>query len=122
MTFELFSKLSGYLSGGISLRELEEGLVPLLPILLRSRTSQEARITGAIELYLAEFSAGIRTERSVRQALRKIERETGVLSLVYPVSGSYQFATTADSNSSDVTFESPQSRPSWSSEPQVEFV
>lgn len=70
-SIELLRTLDDYLKRRITLQELESWVVPRLPILLDAPDSSVAQLAAAVELYLAEFHSGIRTERSVRVALSR---------------------------------------------------
>lgn len=68
---QLYSKLGEYLERRSSLRDLESWLAPRLPVYLDSPASAAGQTAGAIELLLSELADGIRTERSLRMALKR---------------------------------------------------
>jgi len=68
---QLYSKLGEYLERRSSLRDLESWLAPRLPVYLDSPASAAGQTVGAIELLLSELEDGIRTERSLRMALKR---------------------------------------------------
>lgn len=72
---DLLDKVNQYLDKQISFSELEEWLVPREPSLLRESESDDSDIIGAIELGLAEMSAGIRSEEEVRDLISREVRE-----------------------------------------------
>ena len=68
---QLYSKLGEYLDRRSSLRDLEAWLAPRLPAYLDSPASAAGQTAGAVELLLSELADGIRTERSLRIALKR---------------------------------------------------
>ena len=62
--------LDSYLRGEISLAELDRWMAPYLPVLMDAPDSTGGRLAGAIELAVAEFSDGFRTDRAIKQWLR----------------------------------------------------
>ena len=81
---ELYSRLDQYLRRSISLSDFEAWLVSCLPILLDAPSSAVGQLAGAAELLLAELHAGIRTERSLRTALRRFILSQDVAWFTYP--------------------------------------
>ena len=81
---ELLGKLDDYIGRRISLWELESWLAPRLFCYLNAPDSLAGRIAGAVELCLAEISAGIRSERSVRQSLARYKAKQEIRWLSYP--------------------------------------
>ena len=71
MSFELSSRLQDYLRRRATLQDMESWLVPRLPLYLDDPDSAAGQLAGAIELLLSELHAGLRTERSLRAALRR---------------------------------------------------
>lgn len=69
---DLIAKINDYVSYRIELRDLESWLVPRLPVLLAQPGSEVEKLTAAVELFLYELHAGIRTERSVRTKLNRL--------------------------------------------------
>jgi hypothetical protein len=68
---DLLDKINQYLDNQITISELEEWLVPREPFLLREPESDDSDIIGAIELGLAEMSAGLRVEDDLRRLFRE---------------------------------------------------
>jgi len=64
-----------YLTGELPLSELENWVVPGLPVLFHNPESPEAGLAGCIELGLAEISDGAMTEDEFRVVLKKSLRE-----------------------------------------------
>ena len=93
---ELYSKLDQYLRRGTSLEDLETWLVACLPILLDSPSSAVGQLAGAVELLLAEMQAGIRTERSLRGALRRFISAQNVAWFTYPPDQSGEVTTCSE--------------------------
>lgn len=71
----LASTIRGYVQRQVTLRELEEWLVPRLPIFLENPDTEVGMLAGAIELNLAELQAGIITERTLRSRLARRIRQ-----------------------------------------------
>ena len=83
LSLELKDKVLQYIDSSITLEQLEDWLVPRLPIFLRKSEAADADVVAAIELGLAEISNEIRTELEFRSLLTKALRgQTAVL--VYP--------------------------------------
>lgn len=68
---ELITKLDDYFHGRISLRDIENWVVPNLPVLLDHPNSFSGKMACAIEQTLNEVSEDLRTERSAKRALKK---------------------------------------------------
>ncbi len=58
-----------YINSEISFEQLEEWIVPRLPVFLSDPNSVDADIVSAIELGLAEISDGLRNEEEFRELL-----------------------------------------------------
>jgi hypothetical protein len=83
LSLELKDKVLQYVDSKISLEQLEDWLVPRLPIFLRTPETADADVVAAIELGLAEISNETKTELEFRSLLRKaLQGQTAVL--VYP--------------------------------------
>lgn len=67
---EILDRTHAYLNGDITLHDLENWLVPHLELLLAQRGSMTYLLAGAIELGLAEMSAGDIDEGAFREQLR----------------------------------------------------
>ena len=72
-SMELFSKLNDYLERRITLWDLESWLAPRLPIFLDAPDSVVGRMAGAIELCIAELQDGLKSERTVKQVLKRYQ-------------------------------------------------
>jgi len=72
---ELSNKLYQFVLAEITFKQLEEWLVPFLPTFLQNPNSEDAQIVAAIEMELAEWSAGIRSELESRLVLRQVLSE-----------------------------------------------
>jgi hypothetical protein len=81
---ELRDWIAKYIENEISLQELESWTVSRLPLLIRDPSSTDADLVAAIELCLAEFSEGIRTEDEVRSYLRQALQEHNIIYLHLP--------------------------------------
>jgi hypothetical protein len=81
---ELSSKVQDYLRHRATLRDLESWLVPRLALYLDNPNSEAGQLAGAIELLLSEVHAGLRTERSLRAALRRYHTGLQTIWIRYP--------------------------------------
>lgn len=72
LTPELKQKMIEYLQREISLQELEEWMVPYESHFLADHDSADADAISAIELGLAEWSAGLCSEEDVRRLLKEV--------------------------------------------------
>lgn len=73
MDSSLASIIEEYLSGSVTLEELEEWYIPRLPIIHKQGVdSLEVRLLGEIELSLIEINADRMTEKKLRTNLEKI--------------------------------------------------
>lgn len=116
-TDELYSKLSEYLEKRISLRDLESWLVPRLPVYLDAPSSPAGQLVGAVELLVTELHSGLRTERSVRVALRRCVSSQRMAWFKYPDSRAQD--VTSFSESRPVTMQRPPNQlPAW----HIEFA
>jgi len=84
MSFELSSRLQDYLRRRATLQDMESWLVPRLPLYLDDPDSAAGQLAGAIELLLSELHAGLRTERSLRAALRRYHTRLQTIWIRYP--------------------------------------
>ena len=84
MSFELSSRLQDYLRRRATLQDMESWLVPRLPLYLDDPDSAAGQLAGAIELLLSELHAGLRTERSLRAALRRHHTGLQTIWIRYP--------------------------------------
>ena len=70
VSLEIRDRIARYLSFEISLEELENWVIHHLPELAADPQSDDSALAAAVELCLAEFSDGIRTEEEIRSYLR----------------------------------------------------
>ena len=68
---ELITQVRAYADRRLGLRDLELWLAPRLRALLTAPDSATGRLAGASLLYMAELKDGLRTERSLRVALKQ---------------------------------------------------
>ncbi len=80
---ELRDKVSEFVDHEITPAQLEEWLVPRLPIFLESAESTDADVVAAIELGLAEMTDGIRSEAQFRDLMRHVLLEHSRLLVVF---------------------------------------
>ena len=106
----------------MKLRELEYWLVHMLPIYLLNPESKAASLCGLIELGLAEIQAGIRSERSFRNLLSQHILSDPIQLVSYPYNYSSTIAIASGSITEAMDWGWYDLSPSWSSEPQVEYV
>jgi hypothetical protein len=66
---DLKTKVQEFVAGEISVRQLEDWIVPRLPYFLKSLESDDSDLVAAIELSLAELSDSIRSLEEVRRYL-----------------------------------------------------
>lgn len=66
---ELFDRVAKYLGQRISLSDLEEWTAAHLEVLLQRPGDAAYQVAGAIELGLADLSAGVATENEFREVL-----------------------------------------------------
>lgn len=85
LTSELLDMLDRYLQGTISLDELEDWLVPRLPIFFGPMEHSSATdLVAGIELGLAEMSEGMRTEEEFRESVRQELQKMQIIRLDEP--------------------------------------
>jgi hypothetical protein len=77
---ELYNKVIEVIDNQIDIKQLEEWLVPRLPIFLAEPDS--ADVVAAIELGLAEMSDGIRTKEEFSELLLDTIQEQGAILIV----------------------------------------
>ncbi len=70
LSSDLILMTKKYLDGQIELGQLEEWLVPLVPLYASDPTSDDADLVATIELGLAEISDGISTQSELCDSLR----------------------------------------------------
>jgi hypothetical protein len=122
-SLDLYSKVTDYIEKNITLSELESWLVLMLPLYLSNPDSETAILASRIELGLAEINAGITTERTLRNLLKKQFIHTPIKSQSYPYQSCNEDTIAATSTIETTILEDwMKQSPSWSSEPQVEYV
>jgi hypothetical protein len=83
ISLELREKILHYINKDITLEDLEDWLIPKLPIYIKSPDSTDSDIISALELGLAELSNGIRSEEELRTYLKECLQHV-IVSLTYP--------------------------------------
>jgi hypothetical protein len=81
---ELRELLISFVNNQIGINELESWIVPKLPALIQDPNSPDADIVAVIELALAEFAKGIRTEDDVRKYIHRTLQEHSLVWADYP--------------------------------------
>ena len=84
LSYELREKIFQCVNHDIDIEQLEDWLVPRLPIFLKSLDTTDAQVVDTIELNLAEISDGITTEYEFRKLLEDILQEHSTTQLSYP--------------------------------------
>lgn len=72
ISYELRNTLLQFVNSELDVEQLENWLVPRLPILLASPVSSDADVIAAVELGLAEINDGIRTLDEFRSGLSEV--------------------------------------------------
>jgi hypothetical protein len=75
LSYELEKMVLQYIRCEITIEQLEDWLVPRLPVFLRLPHSSDSDVVAAIELGLAEMSDEIRNEAEFREFLSDVLRE-----------------------------------------------
>ena len=83
-TIELIDKISRYIENEIKLEELETWIVEREPILISDPDSVDASLVAAVELCLAEFSDGVKSEEEIRTYLRNALQEHNTIFIEIP--------------------------------------
>lgn len=86
---QLFKKVHEYISGQLGLADLEEWLVPRLPIFYKLPFGTVSELVDKIEFGLAEISAGVRSEPEFRRLLTEFIT-TWAMPISYPETGATQ--------------------------------
>ncbi len=99
----LRDKILEYIQKRISVTDLEEWLVPQIPLLIADPDSAESDLVAAIELGIAEFEAGIRSDENLVRFFEQVLSENNVISvnLSKTVTGSSNVASPIGSYSSE---------------------
>jgi len=71
LSLEVRDMIARYVSSEINLEELENWVIRHLPALAADPQSDDTAMTAAVELCLAEYSDGIRSEAEIRRYLRE---------------------------------------------------
>lgn len=79
-------KILQVVEGSITIEQLEEWLVPRLPVFLTSPDSTISDIVAIIELGLAEMSDGVRTKDEFLELLQNVAEEQETILTYYPPS------------------------------------
>lgn len=96
-TIELIDKISRYIENEIKLEELENWIVEREPILISDPDSVDASLVAAVELCLAEFSDGVKSEDEIRTYLRNALQEHNTIFLEISESSAYTRSGMSDS-------------------------
>ncbi len=112
-SFEIFSKVTDYVERQIRLSDLESWLVPRLLVYLDNPDSDGSRLAVLIELCLAEFHDGIRTQRSVRALLAKYTAGLHIRWIEYPEQESGNLTSTSAAVIEPMALLWPDQSPSW---------
>lgn len=75
LSSQLRERILEFAESRTTVEQLEDWLVPRLPMLLRSPETADAKVVAAVELALAELSDRIRTIDGLRTFLRDTLRE-----------------------------------------------
>ncbi len=120
---DIFYKVNEYITRRITLEDLESWLVNMLPVYLLNPDSDEANLAGTIELGLAEISADIRSERSLRTLLAKQIINKPIKNFMYIESDCENITSSRSSFIESASYQVlPDPSQSWHTEPQVEYV
>lgn len=86
LTSQFLSVIDEYMEGAISLEQLEDWLVPRLPVLFRLPLAEPdaADLAAAVELGLAEVSNQAKTEEEFRKMLKALLGELTSVRAAYP--------------------------------------
>ena len=84
LTSEIFNVVDQYLERAITLEELEDWLVPRLPLFFKWPYSSLTDLVTEIEVALADMSEQRRTEDEFRSLLNKILEQAQVVWVNYP--------------------------------------
>lgn len=102
----LRDKILEFTQKRISLSDLEEWLVPQIPILISDPDSAESDLVAAIELGIADSEAGIRSSEDLIRFFEQVLSENTVISvnLSKTVTGSSNAASPSGSYSSETQY------------------
>lgn len=101
LTPELKQKIIEYLLHEISLQELEEWMVPFESHFLADPDSADADAISAIELGLAEWSDGLRSQEEVRRLLREVIEQHETVQLTTSETGTIKTTWTSELSHSE---------------------
>ncbi len=108
-SFDIFSIATDYIERRINITELENFNTQMLPFYMSNPDSETAKLSGTIELALAEVTAGIRSERNVRKFLHSNFQQ--IHNQLYPQHDVMETSTTGTSASFEDL--------GWQTQPQV---
>lgn len=91
-----------YLDNAMTLEQLEDWLVPRLPVLFQIPDAPIARLAATIELGLAEIGDGVIDEEEFRNLLQSAVREEATLTFFYPT----EMPMTESTSSNDAQYSS----------------
>jgi hypothetical protein len=96
LSYELEKMVLQYINCEITIEQLEDWLVPRLPVFLRLPHSSDSDVVAAIELGLAEMSDEIRNEAEFREFLSDVLREHSTTRVICPPEQLYSTATSSN--------------------------
>lgn len=97
LSSELRNKIIEFVEKKIEISELENWLVPNLPLLISSPDSLNSDVVSAIELGLAEVSSDLRTQEEFTQLLLDVLSEEAIKSN-YPVNSVTKASSSISNN------------------------
>jgi hypothetical protein len=106
LSYELRDMVLQFIDSKITIKQLEEWLVPRLPVFLKFPDSSDANVVAAIELGLAEISDEIRTEDELRKLFQDAIQRPTVLAF-YPVNQSVHLTSESSNQTSLLLSEHP---------------
>lgn len=95
--------LLGFAENEVSIVQLEDWLVPNLPVLLSDPASPNADIVSAVELGLAELSRGVRSPDDFRRFVKKVLAEQFSVWTNYPAAHGTWNSSGSSNDTSDST-------------------
>jgi hypothetical protein len=75
VSFELREQVSNFIQGQINVTQFEDWLIPRLPCFIADINSEDSNLIAAIELGLAEYHDGNRTEDNLHSYLSDTLKE-----------------------------------------------
>ena len=104
---ELREKMIAFSELEISIKELENWLVPRLPFLIGTPLSSDSDVVAAIELGLAELNRSIRSEDDFRRMMKKVLQEYSSAWIYYPSNSNYMTETGSSNKTATLIQSSP---------------